>query len=97
MDLPWFPGSTSSVPLRLCSNARSSESERHVTRFAQRRDGTNDGRGAHLPDYDEYDKLLRYQISSESSAERALRQLETLQRARSDTLPPPVRIQGLEP
>ena len=51
---------------------------------------------AHLPGYDEYDKLMRYKKAHENAADNYLRQLETLQRARTGTLLPAMRIQGLE-
>lgn len=46
-----------------------------------------------LPDYDEYQKLLRYKRSHERSLSKWIAILETSQRARMNTLPPPIRLQ----
>jgi hypothetical protein len=50
---------------------------------------------AHLPEYDEYDLLLRYKRAAERSLQEWINRLEASQRARSGDLPPPIRIQGL--
>jgi len=50
---------------------------------------------AHLPGYDDYDRLMRYKRAAERSLQEWIDRLETSQRARSGDLPPPVRIHGM--